>query len=257
MVIKLFIMKKILLVFSLVVLLCSCSSDSSDSDTNQLIKEISSTTGSSNLVFKYFYNGNKITSIKAGDYWVNEYQYQGDLIVSFNNLIDGDINIEVQYEYDSQNRLIKETATEYQEGTSELRTYTYNADNTITRLSYNGITASPSNLYSTSKIYLDATGKFFKIQDLIASNWITTLEVTYSDINSPLKGITGFDKINFLSDTVIGFDTYTSYNQSGSLYNSSIFEYAVNPNNYPTQRTQTYTNAGGEITVSNYEFIYY
>lgn len=250
-------MKKVILVFSLVVLLSSCSSDSSDSNSNQLVKEIRSTTGTSSLVFKYFYNGNKITSVQAGDYWVNQYEYEGNLIVSFFNVVNGDINVEVHYEYDNQNRLIKETATEYQEGASDLRTYAYNADNTITRLSYNGLTASPSNLYSTSKIYLDATGKFFKIQDLIASNWITTLEVTYTDINSPLKNIIGFDKIIFLSDTVISFDTYTSYNQNGSLYSSSTFDYTINSSNYPTQRTQSYTNANGDITVSNYEFIYY
>ena len=257
MVVKFFKMKKILLVFSLVLLLSSCSSDSSNSDTNQLIKEIRSTTGTSNLVFKYFYNGNKITSIQIGNNLVNQYEYDGDLIVSLFTYKYGDLSIEGHYEYDSQNRLIKETATEYQEGAIDMRTYTYNTDNTITMLSYSDLIGSPSNLYSTSKIYLDATGKFFKIQGLIASNWITTLEVTYTDINSPLKGIIGFDKISFLSDTVIGFDTYTSYNQSGSLYNSSIFEYAVNPNNFPSQRTQTLTNSDGSTFVSNYEFIYY
>jgi hypothetical protein len=250
-------MKKIILVFSLVVLLSSCSSDSSDSNSNQLIKEIRATTGTSSLVFKYFYDGNKITSVQIGNNLVNQYEYEGDLIVSLFRYDYSNLSIEVHYEYDSQNRLIKETATEYQEGASDLRTYTYNADNTITRLSYSGLTANPSNLYSTSKIYLDATGKFFKIQDLIASNWITTLEVTYTDINSPLKNIIGFDKITFLSDTVIGFDTYISYNQSGSLYSSSNFEYTINSSNYPTQRTQTYTNANGGITVSTYEFIYY
>ena len=250
-------MKKIILVFSLVVLLSSCSSDSSDSNSNQLIKEIRATTGTSSLVFKYFYNGNKITSVQIGNNVVNQYEYEGDLIVSLFRYDYSNLSLEVHYEYDSQNRLIKETAKEYQEGASDLRTYTYNTDNTITRLSYNGLTANPSNLYSTSKIYLDATGKFFKIQDLIASNWITTLEVTYTDINSPLKNIIGFDKVTFLSDTIIGFDTYISYNQSGSLYSSSNFEYTINSSNYPTQRTQTYTNANGGTTVSTYEFIYY
>jgi len=250
-------MKKIILVFSLVVLLSSCSSDSSDSNSNQLIKEIRSTTGTSSLVFKYFYNGNKITSVQIGNNVVNQYEYEGDLIVSLFTYDNGNLSLEVHYEYDSQNRLIKETGMEFQEGTIDMRIYTYDANNTITRLCYSDINASPNNLYLTSKIYLDPTGKFFKIQDLMASNWITTLEVTYTDINSSLKNIIGFDKITFLSDTVIGFDTYISYNQSGSLYSSSNFEYTINSSNYPTQRTQTYTNANGGTTVSTYEFIYY
>lgn len=250
-------MKKILLVFCLVLILSSCSNDSSENDSNPLIKEVRVTTNSSPLVFKYFYNGNKITSIQIGNSLFNQYEYEGDLIVSLFNYQNGDLSLEVHYEYDSHNRLIKETSTEFNEGSSDMRTYTYNADNTITRLCYNSLLASPSNLYLTSKIYLDTSGKFFKVENLMASNWVTNLEVTYTNIKGPLKNIIGFDKLILFSDIKIGFDTYTDYYDTGSINHSSIFEYTVNSNNYPTQRTQTLTNSDGSIALSNYEFIYY
>ena len=250
-------MKKILLVFCVLFLLSSCSSDSTGNNSNPLIKEVRATTNSSPLVFKYFYNGNKITSIQTGDHLENRYVYQGDLIVSLFIYNYGELDVEAHYEYDTQDRLIKETATEFQEGSSDLRTYTYNNDNTITRHCYSGLTASSSNLYLTSKIYLDTTGKFFNVEDLIASNWVSTLQVTYTDINSPLKNILGFDKIILLSDVNKSFDTYIDNYETGSVNHSSVFEYTVNASNYPTQRTQTLTNSDGSTYVSTYEFIYY
>ncbi|MGL2966522.1 hypothetical protein [Flavobacterium sp. XGLA_31] len=258
-------MKKIYFFLTAIVLLCyACSSDSADnSDAAPLLKEVQSTyvssTGTSTMVYRYTYNGNKISTLKMDDYWESHYTYEGDLIVSFSNYSYGDLMVKTDYQYDNEDRLIKETATEYQEGASETITYTYNSDNTITALFYDGTVANPANLFQTSRITRDSAGRPTVMEDWDGTGWVTRLQASYSSYYSPLRNIVGYDKLLFFLDVKNGFATFAQLNNTVNpqFNNASVFDYTVNAANYPTQRIQTVTNNDGSTTVGTSNYIYY
>ena len=257
-------MKKIYwLLVGVIALFTSCSSDS-ESSSNRLLKEVQSETVSadftSNIVFQFTYSGNKIKSIKSGNYYETKYIYSGDLITSLSNYNNGDLMYKVIYEYDSEGRMVRATATEYQEGASELNTYAYNTDNTITRLTYDGTTENPASLTKTSTISLDTLGRFVGLEDFEGSGWILKIVASYTSYNSPLRNIVGYDKLLSFNDVKNCFATYDQLNNtSGSGFNNtSVFEYTVNSANYPTQCVQTLTNTvDGSTSVTTNNYIYY
>ncbi len=256
-------MKKVYLLLVIVIaLFTGCSSDSEGS-SNRLLKEVQSETVStdftSNIVFKFTYTGNKIKSIKSGDYYETKYAYSGDLITSLSNYDHGDLMYKVLYAYDSEGKMVSATATEYQEGTSELNTYAYNSDNTITRLTYVGTTENPANLTKTSKITFDFLGRFVKLEDLEGSGWIIKIQASYTNYISPIRNIVGYDKLLSFNDVKNSFATYDQLNNTaGSGFNnSSVFEYTVDTANYPTHCIQTLTNTDGSTAVTTNNYSYY
>lgn len=112
-------MKKYSLLCVLLVLASSCSGDSGDGNTEDglLVKEIHSVTinndgTESNTYSSYSYNGNKLLrityGIDSGINTIDRFTYTGNLIT---NIKEGDIStnwLEFQYEYDSNDRLVKE-----------------------------------------------------------------------------------------------------------------------------------------------------
>lgn len=257
-------MKKIYLVWAIVMALFTGCSGDSGSSSNRLLKEVQSETVSpdftSSRVIKFTYNGNKIKSIKSGNYFETKYVYSGDLITSLSNYNDGELMYKVIYGYDSEGRMVRATATEFQEGFSELNTYTYNTDNTITRLTYDGTTETSASLTKTSTISLDVLGRFVGLEDFEGSGWIIKIVASYTSYNSPLRNIVGYDKLLSFNDVKNCFLTYDQLNNSpGSGFNNtSVFEYTVNSANYPTQCVQTLTNTvDGSTSVTTNNYIYY
>jgi hypothetical protein len=245
------------------VLLNACSGDSGSDSSNRLLKQVNSHTASadltSDIVFQFTYTGNKIKSIKSGDYYETKYVYSGDLITSISNYNNGDLMYKVIYAYDSEGRMVRATATEYQEGASELNTYTYDSGNTITRLTYDGTTENPASLTKTSTISLDVLGRFIALEDFEGSGWIIKILASYTSYNSPLRNIVGYDKLLSFNDVKNCFATYDQLNNSpgNGFNNSSVFEYTVDSANYPTQCVQTLTNTDGSTSVTTNNYVYY
>ena len=255
-------MKKYGLLLGLVFLMNACSSSDEDNSGGPLIKEIQSETVSgdftSQMVFRYSYNGNKIKSIKSGTSWQSLYTYAGDLITKIENYHGQDLMFRVYYEYDDEGKMIREQVMEFQEGAAELYTYTYNSDNTITKLTYNGMTENPANLSRTSRLVLDASARIVRQEDLEGSAWVTKIQATFTDHNSPLRNIVGFNKLLTYGDASFAYATYEKMNPNGiGLYNSSVFAYTVNGADYPIYRTQTLTNQDGSTSVTTSNYIYY
>lgn len=255
-------MKKSLLVFSIFILiLTSCSSDSIKSNTVLLVKEINSKTVNydgthSEMNYKYVYNGNKIFSVSyrhslAPLLTIMKYFYTNDLIT---NIKVGDISItylEYQYQYDIDNRLIKETTISYINLPEDLKVYTYNQDNTVIRQSYHGTIVDTANLYETVKIYLDTSNRFIKLEIFDGTIWNLKNQVTYINYNSPFKYVVGYDKLHLLGDTKNAFGTYKNYT------NTSTYQYLVNAVNFPIRRIETYKSANGDTfwtTTSDYQY---
>ncbi|WP_333600659.1 hypothetical protein [Flavobacterium sp.] len=255
-------MKKIYLVVAFVaVLFTACSSDSNTSSTSGLLKEIQMTTVSldntSSMTLKYSYNGNKLSTIKREGYWESHYTYTGNLITSVSNYDHGDLLLKIDYEYDNQDRLISSAITEYQQGFSDFTTYSYNTDNTVTKLSYNGTPQNPEDLYLTSKITLDDQGRFVKLEDFDEGAWVTKTQATYASNFSPWRNVIGFDKFLIFTDGKNLFATYDQLNNVAGYNNSSVFEYTLNGLNYPTQCIQTLTNSDGSTSVTTSNYSYY
>lgn len=241
-------MKKYFTLCVILIIVIACSSDSGGNDSGVLIKEINSKTVNydgteMNTIYKYTYNGNKISMLSYGSYILTfeRFTYTGDLITK---ITDGDVggnyvSMEYQYSYDVQNRLIRETTVSHSNLPNDLKVYTYNQDGSVIRESYHNTTVNPTDLYETIKFYTDSSNRFIRLETFNGANWTLKNEVTYSNYNSPFKNIVGYDKLYPLLDAKNGFGTYKNYT------NTSTYQYSVNSANYPYRRVEKYKSANG------------
>ena len=259
-------MKKYFHLAFVLILLNSCSNDGNSGNNGNsgiLVKEINSKTVNydgteSTLNTKYFYIGNKISSISYGYslaplITVEKYFYTNDLITATTH---GDgynaIYSESHYQYDSDSRMIQETTVSNNNTNHDLKIYTYNPDNTVIRESYHGTTVNPAELYETVKIHFDSNNRFIKLETFDGSNWSLKNEITYSNYNSPFKNIVGYDKLYLLTDAKFGFWIYKNYT------NTSTYQYSHNAANYPTRRIEKYKSLnGGTFWTTTNDYTYY
>tara|TARA_X000000950_G_scaffold165247_1_gene201945 strand:- start:286 stop:1173 length:888 start_codon:yes stop_codon:yes gene_type:complete len=280
----------------------SCSSDSSSDDGNNnnggnnntgnalLVSEINETNADATYTYRYFYDGNKLTSI------VNEYSFlnenpEVEYIYNFiytNNKISrideyyGDTSqgIEGRYsfEYDNQGRISYYDYCYFTSGGTcdyyDTNTFTYSSNGTVT----NSYVIEDGSDYEEVGMYtlqLDNNGNIISVNDsyqyedadgnLITEAFNGSLE--FDNQNSPFKNIVGMDAIIL---TVIGenLTLLSPYNNCISYtadypdldepdqYN---FAYDYNEDGYPRQAIVTYS--GGNFDGSSYtetiEFNYY
>lgn len=224
-----------------------------------LVKEIQSRTvnydgAESTYTDTYTYNGNKLVMRVAGYYYNTyiRYTYTGDLITK---VTEGDMMyawLEHQYEYDSNDRLIKETLVSQTASIeNDLRVYSYNDDNSVIRQSYHNTVANPADLYETVKLYFDDANRFIKLETFDGTNWSLKNQITYNNNNSPFRNITGYSKLYMLVANTNLCETYKTYT------NTSSYQYTVNNLGYPIQATEKNRSANGGVfytTTSKYKY---
>ncbi len=182
-------MKKISLFLSVVALsLASCSSDSDSSSSNNpssdvLVKKIvyTSLTDEFTETVNFTYNGNKLVKGVYADGTEEIYTYEGDLITKIEMTNGGDANFTENFTYDSSGRLA--TYTFIEGDYTEVETFAYNADGTVTATMGTGIGA-------WDRTYHFSNGELIKIVDEFG-----TYDYTYDSKNSPFKNVTGYGKI--------------------------------------------------------------
>ncbi|QOG02272.1 hypothetical protein [Flavobacterium sp. MDT1-60] len=230
-------MKKFLCLFSAlsIVLMSSCSSDDSPSNSSDLVllKKQVLTHSEGKLTINYKYDGNKIVSAIDDSGEVNLfYTYTGDQITQIDfKLPNGTVEQVNTFTYSADGKLStflrveNETVngTTVKVGYKEV--YTYNANGTISVKSYTGNSTSQSASSGTSTITL-VNGD---VSEIVSTN-SPNHKYAYDTQNNPAKNILGMDKIaivdgegngvfhNEISDTVNGKlgDTHTySYNAAG------------------------------------------
>ncbi len=147
-------MKKLLLLFSaLSLVFSSCSSDSSDSQNNSLVKKIISTSGNSTNTIQYTYNGNKLLSISYNNSQTIQYTYSGNLIINAKQYQSNDfLSGETIYTYDGNQRVTQEKYIDYYSSSEGTRVFTYNANNTVDFIL---LDASLNTTGSTGVIYFN------------------------------------------------------------------------------------------------------
>ena len=283
-----------LILFALVAFSCSSDSSSDDGNNNNnggnnntgnalLVSEINETNADATYTYRYFYDGNKLTSI------VNEYSFQNEnpeveYIYNFiytNNKISrideyyGDTSqgIEGRYtfEYDNQGRvssynfcyLTNSGTCEY----TDTNNYTYSSNGTVTN-SYVYEVGTDYEEAGTLTLQLDNNGNIIggndSYLDVDENGNPISVTVTgsfeYDNQNSPFKNIVGMDAIilNAISGSILSFNAYNnctfysfeySDEDEAEQYNLA---YDYNEDGYPRQVILTDGSYSSTIDVNYY-----
>ncbi|WP_035651894.1 hypothetical protein [Flavobacterium sp. ASV13] len=226
-------MKKILCLFgALTLLLTSCSSDDSSSNSGLLKKTVITAPDGDKYTISYKYDGNKIVSAidDSGDVSLY-YTYTGDLItkIEFKNP-DGTIDQINNFSYNAEGKLTTFVRVEPNMDWGHKEVYTYNADGTVTAQSYSGDGTTQTNKGTSNTI------KFVngEVSEIVSSASWENHKYTYDNKNNPTKNILGMDKIAFVDGEGNGvkFNILTDTSE-GDLWTNSTFTY--NEQGYPTK----------------------
>lgn len=232
--------KKLLCLFSAILVLSSCSSDVTRED-DVIVDEIQP--GDLVLLKKtiekyengrtrttiYNYNGNKLVSqvydnSKEGIYFT----YTGDLITKMEfKLADGTVEQVNSYEYDAKGKLTIFKRIDSIEDLGNKEVYTYNADGSVSVLEYIGDSKIQTKENATRKITF-LNGEVAEITSTNSPNH----KYTYDTKNNPSKNILGMSKIAFVDAEADGVSHNTLTDTSGDEVLTS-YTYTYNTGNYP------------------------
>ena len=275
-------MKKLILTILASSFILSCSSDSSNDNSNNpssnglLVKTVTNGLKSTTIS----YNGNKLANSSSSDGSSSIFNYNGDLIISentvINNGVSGLYNYTSTMNY-SNNLLSSYTRNGNNANYSDLynSTYIYNLDGSITENINSTHTYSAGNTTSSINKYIRfySQGNCVRGEGYSPVNGLMilteTTTYTYDTNNSPYKNITGF----YAYYHPIGYSNFnnkvseTHKNASGIITRTVQTTYQYNSQNYPISETETSTNYNidsqsgtstpGTPTVSNRTYTYY
>lgn len=232
-------MKKILLVFSLIILLSSCSSDSSASDnadTVLLTKRIT-TWANSSVTFEtnYIYEGNKMKrmTIDAQNYTL--FNYTGNLISNQKIYRNQLLSVEVFYQYDDVERLTTELIIDHEGFNGEKYIYTYNQDNTVDFNFYTGSTTVQNNLSKTGVIHLNNNNDPIKVETFAQGVLKEVSEFSYGVKWNPFKNAISYRKtfIRYPSASKYNLLTSETFDENHNLLSNSSDNANYNLMNFP------------------------
>ena len=236
-------MKKIILMFGLV-LLFSCSNNESVDDGSTsgvvLVKKIVYSDGEENT---FNYDGTKLTKINIVGEYVN-ITYSGDLIIKTEFFTANNTLEDVQEFNYSLNKLSQVKFYSSPNKLETIENYSYGSDGTITIAEsyYNS-----SNVLTNSnprKNYYDNAGNKIKTEFLQNNRVVSTLNYAYDTKNSPFKNITGAHVL-FLDNDSVG----SVINNLTNGPNSSK-SYQYNSQNYPVSAKEIQIVGGSTITAT-------
>ncbi|WP_162126715.1 hypothetical protein [Flavobacterium phycosphaerae] len=239
-------MRKPILLCLLFVLFQSCSSGDSSVPTGSiLVKKIVETDPAGIFTFEYTYNGNKmVESVLSTTDYIRRgvYTYTGDLItkVEFfdisNTLTERDI-----YTFDTDNRKKSFVKLDYYNGTGTREIFTYNADGTISSISYSGDLNSQDIMVSHNTITMSNGAISSREED--TGTIIKTFTYAYDTKNNPFKNVIGLEQPshNLLQST---------YSENGGTVYTTDQHYTYNSNDFPV------THSAGSNTDTVLQYYY-
>lgn len=256
--------KALLFAMSLALVFTSCSSDSSSSSSTtgtKLTKIIETYDDGTIENTNFEYNGNKIVSISSDLDLQDEtfYTYTGDLITKEESFFDDgegySFSEVIDYEYDSNGRLIRSTRTDSSGTDVTVDDFTYNANGTITFT-----TTENSVLDATGTIYFNGDQPFKKeVTRNIGTTWesVTVEENFFDDKVNPMNSIIGLSKIEIACPTYIwGYGGVSNNVIEVKIDNVTEWSavYTYNSNNMPA--TDVYTEPSNPDYNSTAQYIY-
>lgn len=237
-------MKKLLCVFSVLVLfLASCSSDDNTSTDPLLsingtkLRRAIGNFGGNVVTTESIYDGNKLIATTSSDGTSFNYTYTGNVITKMEFYRDASLENTTFLTY-SNDKLTGYTSLSGNEGYRVV--YTYNGDGTISITGYTGDSVSQNIQTDLNKKVFFQDGLVVAIEEykMIDGN-PETLRTTYThdNANSPSSGILGHDKLTMYDQ---GLGNYTrnitsitkTASNSSDVYVSNI-NYLYNTSNLP------------------------
>ena len=219
----------IILALLFIATLISCSSDNgSDTNINPsntiLVKKIIKTYGPNAVdILTYKYDGNKIVSKTWDGGAITYYTYTGDLITKIETKVANNM-LGSSYEYTYLNGKVAKVV-EKENGETDSRTYTYNANGTVSYIRTRTGSQNTTGLLT------------FENGNLVKNEEGTSIYIFgYDTKNNPFKNVLGF---NLLFDT--NEDTYSQNNMTqdgrGGDGSTDHYTFKYDANGYPTERT--------------------
>lgn len=172
--------------------------------------------------------------------------YTYDLLTTIKEYEDGVLDGETVLEYDSSNRLIRETYTyDIDSGSNNVNEFTYNVDGTITEFEDN------INTY----IYTyDANGNRIIEEDVDGDNDYT---FTYDTKKNPFKNIHQRDVFELLGHFTYRNNILTSVYSGGESFSDAFSStYSYNTDDYPESETTTYEPGTANEEMETVQYIY-
>ena len=249
-------MKKLFYILSICTLvLTSCSSSDDDNNvvadpiTGTLLKKlVENDSDGTSVTIDFVYNGNKMTSFLDTDGDGATITYTGDLVTKIEYYFENTMDQKDLYTYNTLGQLITYVRLDLEMEWGNREDYTYNNNNTITVVSYNGDLVSQTQNENTHTITMN-NGEVSTIIDGDGNS----RTYTYDNKYNPLKNITGFGKIAFVAGEANGIvrnvvlETQDVFGFSSTISNT----YTYNTAGFPTTSSENYD---GEVTT--YEYFY-
>lgn len=213
--------------------LASCSTENENQEeikpaTSILVKKIIYTYRNNEVEISTLkYDGNKIISRSTDGGFTAIYTYTGDLITKIEERVDDKFQRSYDYIY-LNGKVAKETEKNNWE--TDSRTYTYNANGTV---SYARTRTSGE---TTNGLLTFENGNLIKNEEFYGGQFSSSsiYEFAYDTKNNPFKNVIGF---NLLFDT--NRDTFSSNNmvKDGSAGSGAVDTrmYKYDENGYPTE----------------------
>ncbi|HMI07690.1 MAG TPA: hypothetical protein VK528_09110 [Flavobacterium sp.] len=239
-------MRKILLMFSAIFMLISCSDDDSGAANSDgtLLKTINviANGGALTYNFEFEYYGNYVTRLNVtstpGAY--DNYTYTGNLITRIDHFTNNSQTSIETLDYDSQERLIKRLIFGTNENSARRVDYIYNDnDHTMMLTVYDGDLDVQTTVSGKMKVYFEDSQltktETFSLED---EDMILTSVYTFDDKNSPYNGIVGYNRITRYESEIMTPHNCTSvtYSATGSSQvDTDVTEYTYNAADYMTQ----------------------
>lgn len=264
-------MKKIILLVSSVVLLTSCSKNSSDdanpTQTPTLLTRIQTTKNNVIENENFIYNGSKIVKVTNSNNYETRFTYSGDLISQIESFTNNVSKGSTTYTY-TNDKLIGTYSIEVTP-TITYRNRTAFTNNTDGSINYTRYTISSSNVETQvgRGKYTIVNGNLTK-DEYTSTSYNEIINYTYDTKNNALRNILGIDKIinsddlslnNVLSRNEVSNNTLSGGNPYQATTNNTYI-YSYNSNNFPTSsiRTETYISplSPSTTTTENKNYFY-
>jgi hypothetical protein len=242
--------KKLLCLFSVLLVFSSCSSDVTREDDDTTVvtnptegqiflkKTVEKKANGTTETTIYTYDGNKIVSqvynnTKEGIY----YTYSGDLITKMEfKLADGSIEQINTYKYDGNKKLTEFLRTQPgQEDWDTKDTYVYNVDGTVSVFDEDGFKNSTITFLNG------------EVSEVVSTN-SPNFKYTYDTKNNPFKNVLGMDKIAFVDGEGNGIlhNIITEISSYGTdnITTTTTSKITYNADGYPTKSFDNFEDAG-------------
>lgn len=231
---------------ALVLLFSSCGSDDGGDATggNVLIKKTIENGPEGQYITVATYNGTKLVKLTSNDGEVVEFTYTGDDITKMVYKVDGAIEQEERYTYNSEGKMATHISLDHDMQWGSKEVFTYNSDNVVTVDNFSGDLESQENEDGTNTI----TFVNGEVSQIVTP--FDTITFTYDNKHNPFKNITGFSKISYADQGASGI-LHNVLSESSSNGGGSTYTYTYNSSDYPTQVVEDWD---GETYTT--EFIY-